>query len=47
MAGEDFQSRSETGEDGVRADDPLLIATFGWLSFLAWLMWEAISPMFA
>jgi hypothetical protein len=23
------------------------IATFGWLSFLAWVAWQAISPMFA
>jgi hypothetical protein len=23
-----------------------VIATFGWLSFLAWLAWAAIGPMF-
>jgi hypothetical protein len=23
------------------------IATIGWLSFLAWVAWQAISPMFA
>jgi len=24
-----------------------IVATFGWLYFLAWLAWEAIGPMFA
>jgi hypothetical protein len=24
-----------------------IIATLGWASFLAWLAWKAISPMFA
>jgi hypothetical protein len=24
-----------------------VIATFGWLCFLAWLAWEVFGPMFA
>ena len=25
----------------------LVVATFGWLYLLAWLAWEAFSPIFA
>ena len=25
----------------------LVVATFGWLYLLAWLAWEAVSPIFA